>query len=108
LAASSAKSEVSFPLSFHSFLTILESKNSHELCAITGYPAKYRDPSTGLPYCNTYAYKEIQRLKRGEYKWSKLVGAYVGQGTYAARGVPPRFLNKPVPPVPAASPQVGK
>jgi vacuolar protein sorting-associated protein 72 len=75
-------------------LTIsLELKNAHELCAITGYPAKYRDPSTGLPYCNSYAYKEIQRLKRGDYKWSKLVGAYVGQGTYAARGVPPRFLN---------------
>ncbi|KAN0095896.1 YL1 domain containing protein [Hyaloscypha variabilis] len=90
------------------FSKVRKSKNSHELCAITGYPAKYRDPSTGLPYCNTYAYKEIQRLKRGEYKWSKLVGAYVGQGTYAARGVPPRFLNKPVPPVPAATPQAGK
>ena len=65
-----------------------------ELCAITSYPAKYRDPSTGLPYCNAYAYKEIQKLKNGEYRWSKLVGAYVGQGTYAARGVPPRFMSR--------------
>jgi vacuolar protein sorting-associated protein 72 len=46
-------------------------------------------------------------LKRGEYKWSKLVGAYVGQGTYAARGVPPRFLNKP-PPVASSVATAGK
>jgi len=83
----------------------LESKNAHEICAITGYPAKYRDPTTGLPYCNSYAYKEIQRLKRGDYKWSKLVGAYVGQGTYAARGVPPRFLNAKPTQASVATPQ---
>jgi vacuolar protein sorting-associated protein 72 len=41
-----------------------------------------------------YAYKEIQKLKRGEYKWSALVGAYVGPGTFAARGVPGRFLSE--------------
>lgn len=84
----------------------LGSKASHEVCAITGYPAKYRDPNTGLPYCNQYAYKEIQRLKRGEYRWSKLVGAYVGLGTYAARGVPDRFkegLVKPKPQQPQAA-----
>lgn len=40
-----------------------------------------------------YAYKEIQKLKRAEYKWSALVGAYVGLGDYAARGVPARFLD---------------
>ncbi|KAF4622776.1 hypothetical protein G7Y89_g14250 [Cudoniella acicularis] len=71
----------------------LETKSKTELCAITSYPAKYRDPLTGLLYCNSFAYKEIQRLQRGDYKWSKLVGAYVGQGTYAARGVPERFLG---------------
>jgi vacuolar protein sorting-associated protein 72 len=35
------------------------------------------------------------------------VGAYVGQGTYAARGVPPRFLNKP-PPVASPVATAGK
>jgi vacuolar protein sorting-associated protein 72 len=64
-------------------------------CAITAYPAKFRDPATNLPYCNAYAYKEIQRLKKGEYKWSTLLQAYVGQTQYAARGVPSRFI-KPV------------
>lgn len=71
---------------------------SHPLCAITSQPAKYRDPHTGLAYFNAYAYKEIQRLKRGEYKWSALVGAYVGPGTFAARGVPGRFLTGQMPP----------
>ena len=30
-------------------------------CAITGYPARYRDPRTGLPYYDTVAFKEIRR-----------------------------------------------
>lgn len=76
------------------------------LCVITNHPAKYRDPKTGLPYYNSYAYKEIQRLHRGDYKWSQLLGAWVGSGTFAARGVPERFLDpnfqkpegKPIPP----------
>ncbi|TVY20325.1 Vacuolar protein sorting-associated protein 72-like [Lachnellula arida] len=75
------------------FPKLRKTKPPPELCAITSYPAKYRDPATGLPYCSAFAYKEIQRLQKGEYKWSKLVGAYVGSGTYAARGVPARFIN---------------
>ncbi|KAF7546518.1 hypothetical protein G7046_g9279 [Stylonectria norvegica] len=63
------------------------------LCVITNHPARYRDPRTGLPYFNAYAYREIQRLRRGEYRWSRLLGAWVGSGKYAARGVPERFLN---------------
>ncbi|KAK3682667.1 YL1 nuclear protein-domain-containing protein [Podospora appendiculata] len=63
------------------------------LCIITNHPAKYRDVKTGLPYCNSYAFREIQRVARGDYKWSGLLGAYVGRGDYAARGVPDRFLD---------------
>lgn len=63
------------------------------LCVITNHPAKYRDPKTGLPYFNSYAYREIQRVYRGNYKWSNLVGAWVGRGDYAARGVPEWFLD---------------
>lgn len=63
------------------------------VCVITAHPARYRDPGTGLPYFNAYAYREIQRLRRGEYKWSSLLGAWVGSCTYAARGVPERFLK---------------
>ncbi|KAG7290396.1 hypothetical protein NEMBOFW57_000396 [Staphylotrichum longicolle] len=63
------------------------------LCVITHQPAKYRDPKTGLPYHNSYAYREIQRVYRGDYKWSSLIGAWVGRGDYAARGVPEWFLD---------------
>ncbi|KAB8289816.1 hypothetical protein EYC80_010101 [Monilinia laxa] len=73
--------------------TPLSKSHSHPLCAITHYPAKFRDPKTGLPYVNSYAYKEIQKLRRGEYRWSKLLGAYVGNAMVAARGVPGRFLK---------------
>ena len=63
------------------------------LCVITNHPARYRDPKTGLPYYNAYAYREIQRVCRGDYKWSALLGAWVGRGDYAARGVPEWFLD---------------
>ncbi|RYP50340.1 hypothetical protein DL768_004105 [Monosporascus sp. mg162] len=66
-------------------------------CVITNHPARYRDPKTGLPYYNGYAYKEIQKLRRGDYKWSRLVGAWLGNGTQAASGVPARFLDPKAP-----------
>ncbi|KAH7360126.1 YL1 nuclear protein-domain-containing protein [Rhexocercosporidium sp. MPI-PUGE-AT-0058] len=78
-------------------LTCLGSKHSHEICVITGHPARYRDPHTGLPYYNSHAYKEIQKLMKNEYKWSRLVGAYVGTATSSARGVPDRFRNPKAP-----------
>ena len=63
------------------------------MCAITNHPARYHDPKTGLPYYNAYAYREIHRLIRGNYKFSGALGAWAGSGTYAAKGVPERFLN---------------
>lgn len=65
------------------------------ICAITGHPAKYKDPKTGLYYYNLYAYKEIQKLQRGEIWWSDLLGLYVGCGSLnAAKGVPDRFQTE--------------
>ncbi|KAI9742598.1 MAG: hypothetical protein M1818_003739 [Claussenomyces sp. TS43310] len=61
-------------------------------CAITNRPARFRDPASGLPYLNAFAYREIQNLKRGDYRWSALLQAYVGQAK-AARGVPGRFVH---------------
>lgn len=80
------------------FITLLLTLRPQEpspapLCVITNHPARYRDPRTGLPYYNAYAYREIQRLIRNEYRWSCALNAWVGSGTYAARGVPERFLN---------------
>ncbi|TGJ86137.1 hypothetical protein E0Z10_g2649 [Xylaria hypoxylon] len=69
-------------------------------CVITNHPARYRDPKTGLPYYNAYAFKQIQRLYSGEYKWSNLIGAWIGSETSAAIGVPVRFADPdaPLPP----------
>ena len=33
------------------------------LCIITGQPARYRDPATGLPYAGAEAFKELRRRK---------------------------------------------
>ncbi|KAI1333768.1 YL1 nuclear protein-domain-containing protein [Xylariaceae sp. FL0016] len=66
-------------------------------CVITNHPARYRDPKTGLHYYNAYAFKEIRKLQRGEYKWSCLVDAWLGSGSVAAQGVPERFLNPNAP-----------
>lgn len=74
-------------------LTTLAEPAHPPLCVITNHPAKYRDPKTGLPYFNSYAYREIQRVYRGDYKWSRLLGAWVGRGDYAAKGVPDWFLD---------------
>ncbi|KAK8124681.1 YL1 nuclear protein [Apiospora kogelbergensis] len=66
-------------------------------CVITNHLARYRDPETGLPYYNSYAYKQIRKLQHGDYKWSQLVGAWVGSGSSAATGVPARFLDPDAP-----------
>ena len=34
---------------------------SDKVCVITGLPAKYKDPQTGLPYANLDAYKELRK-----------------------------------------------
>ncbi|MCJ1434965.1 hypothetical protein MMC27_004335 [Xylographa pallens] len=74
--------------------TLKLQKATHEACAITGHPARFRDPKTGLPYANSYAYKEIQKLCNGGSRWSSLLGCYVGPVTSAARGVPDQFYKR--------------
>ncbi|KAL9034949.1 MAG: hypothetical protein Q9214_006812 [Letrouitia sp. 1 TL-2023] len=70
-------------------------KLTRELCAITEQPARYRDPKTGLAYADSYAYKQIQQLGKGEHRWSDLLGCYVGPVAGAAQGVPERFRKTP-------------
>ncbi|KAH8673693.1 YL1 nuclear protein-domain-containing protein [Xylariales sp. PMI_506] len=67
-------------------------------CIITNRPARYKDPKTGLPFYDCNAYKEIQKLQRGDYRWSQVVGAWVGTASLAAQGVPARFLDPNAPP----------
>ena len=68
-------------------------KTVPELCVITSKPAKYRDPQTLLPYANVYAYKKIQELKQGKFKWSNMLGCYVGAEGVMAKGVPEHLFT---------------
>lgn len=63
------------------------------MCVITSQPARYRDPETGLPYANGYAYREIRRLVGNQFGWSSMLGCFVGPVGFGARGVPERFFD---------------
>lgn len=39
----------------------LAASTGGKICVITGLPAKYKDPLTGLPYANLEAYKELRK-----------------------------------------------
>ena len=55
-------------------------------CVITGLPARYRDPRTGIPYATTEAYATIERVLRGEFVWTGSVHrpAALSVGMFAA------------------------
>ncbi|KAF9181334.1 Vacuolar protein sorting-associated protein 72 [Haplosporangium sp. Z 767] len=46
------------------------------MCPITGLPAKYKDPRSGIPYANKEAYKVLQNVIRHGYVWSNGLNAY--------------------------------
>lgn len=65
------------------------------LCAITGLPALYLDPRTGVPYANLSAYKTLTSLLEQQWNWSAEVGAYVGGGgVQGADGLPEGWDGK--------------
>jgi vacuolar protein sorting-associated protein 72 len=51
-------------------------ESDQTVCVITGLPAKYRDPKTGLPYANTRAFSMLRRLTSGTFPWNQDLGAY--------------------------------
>ncbi|KAG0332787.1 hypothetical protein BG004_001100 [Podila humilis] len=58
-------------------------------CLITGLPAKYKDPKTGIPYANKEAYKILQNAARHGYVWSNTLNAYCHDvAQVLPRGVP--------------------
>jgi vacuolar protein sorting-associated protein 72 len=72
-------------------------KPDREMCAITSSQARYRDPSTGIPYANSFAFKKLQELKKHQYTWSSMLDCFVGKPRVVARGVPESFLGDGVP-----------
>ncbi|KAJ1977506.1 hypothetical protein H4R35_002272 [Dimargaris xerosporica] len=46
-------------------------------CPITGLPARYKEPVTGIPYANVAAYRILQDLQRHKYRFSPQLRAFV-------------------------------
>lgn len=40
------------------------------VCPITGLPAKYRDPRSGIPFANREAFANLTAIIKGEFRWS--------------------------------------
>ncbi|KAI9017693.1 hypothetical protein BC832DRAFT_525679, partial [Gaertneriomyces semiglobifer] len=57
-------------------------------CPITGLPARFRDPTTQIPYANKEAFLTIQQLQRNEYAWSPILGTFIQSFTETVEGVP--------------------
>ncbi|VDC07024.1 unnamed protein product [Peniophora sp. CBMAI 1063] len=46
-------------------------------CAVTGLPAKYRDPRTGAPYATIEAFDVLTKVLDDEYTWSTVLGRHI-------------------------------
>nr|CAG8475542.1 9473_t:CDS:2 [Entrophospora candida] len=62
------------------------------ICPITGLPAKYKDPRSGIPYANMEAYFKIQELINHQYTWYGKGCVYLNDADQSpAKGVPDKF-----------------
>jgi vacuolar protein sorting-associated protein 72 len=86
-----AQDRVAYAFFYNNRKTPKPVKHAQELCPITSLPARYRDPSTGVPYANAYAYRKLQDLKKHQFIWSSMLGCFVGASGIVARGVPEGF-----------------
>ncbi|KAJ3183305.1 hypothetical protein HDU85_002331 [Gaertneriomyces sp. JEL0708] len=70
-------------------------------CPITGLPARFRDPTTQIPYANKEAFLTIQQLQRNEYAWSPILGTFIQSFTETVEGVPEHWeeacVGRPLP-----------
>ena len=86
-----------------------------KVCAITGRPAKYRDPISGLPYADLAAFKELRKQypdpKAAEKEAAAAAAATPAEGaaeTEGAEGASGDGEAKPSAPVPSERPiQIG-
>ncbi|CAG8646803.1 11401_t:CDS:2 [Paraglomus brasilianum] len=62
------------------------------ICPLTGHPAKYKDPKTGIPYATGEAYSKVRQLVNNKYVYSPILQAYVQSvDQKPAAGVPAEF-----------------
>ncbi|KZP28229.1 hypothetical protein FIBSPDRAFT_817483 [Athelia psychrophila] len=50
-----------------------------QICPVTGLPAPYLDPRTGVPFANVRAYEVLTQLLNHEYVWSAGLGCYIAR-----------------------------
>ncbi|KAK0196869.1 YL1 nuclear protein-domain-containing protein [Armillaria mellea] len=48
-----------------------------QMCPLTGQPAPYLDPRTGVPFSNIWAYETLTKLLNHGFVWSTALGCYV-------------------------------
>ncbi len=48
-----------------------------QTCPLTGLPAPYRDPRSGTPYANKWAYDQLTKVLMHEFEWNPALGCYV-------------------------------
>ena len=48
------------------------------LCAVTGRPARYVDPRTGIGYADIASFKTIRRMLEHQYVWSDSLDCFTG------------------------------
>ncbi|CAH1756566.1 6650_t:CDS:2 [Entrophospora sp. SA101] len=67
-------------------------RSNRIICPITGLPAKYKDPRSGIPYANMEAYFKIQELINHQYTWYGKGCVYLNDPDQSpAKGVPDKF-----------------
>ncbi|KDQ55010.1 hypothetical protein JAAARDRAFT_38117 [Jaapia argillacea MUCL 33604] len=50
-----------------------------QLCPITGLPARYKDPRSGVPYANARAFEVLTGILNHEFIWSDTLHCYIGR-----------------------------
>jgi len=48
-------------------------------CAITGQPARYMDPRTGVPFASVDAFKTLTQILEHKFVWDETLGCYTGE-----------------------------
>lgn len=67
-----------------------------QTCLLTGLPARYLDPRTGVPYANAKAYQILTRILAHRYIWSESLGCYIGaEDSIHAQGLSGSYQRAP-------------
>ncbi|KAH8101447.1 YL1 nuclear protein-domain-containing protein [Cristinia sonorae] len=50
-----------------------------QTCPITGEPAKYLDPRTGVPFANIFAFRTLSHILEHKFIWDETLGSYTAR-----------------------------